>query len=203
MIVICTNEVAGPTGYHKSVVQLANGLHDAGYPVALLSFLGTGDPADRMIPRWPLNLDVPAYTLRALPADGGRLLHENVHPAVKGQVYGTVYEFTPNQLAALRQLNDELTEDDTLFLTSPILALAFHHALAGEPHRVRTVLQIHGDYRHHDQLWSILHEARDVIDTVQTVADGLREQFTPLFDASDVVFIPNFPGESAAVSPMS
>ncbi len=30
MIVICTNEVAGPTGYHKSVVQLGNGLSAAG-----------------------------------------------------------------------------------------------------------------------------------------------------------------------------
>ena len=110
-------------------------------------------------------------------------------------MYGTVYEFTPNQLAALRQLNDELTEDDTLFLTSPILALAFHHALAGEPHRVRTVLQIHGDYSHHAELREPLLAARGMIDRVQTVADGLRAQFTPPFDASDVVFIPNFPGE--------
>ena len=67
MILICTHEVAGPTGYHKSVVQLANGLQAAGYPVAVLGFLGGPGVADRMLPLWPLDNGVPAFTLRSRP----------------------------------------------------------------------------------------------------------------------------------------
>ncbi|GAA4521543.1 hypothetical protein GCM10023160_08510 [Brachybacterium paraconglomeratum] len=191
MILICVNELAGPTGYHKSVVETANALHRGGYPLAVLSFLGGGDGAVLAMPRWPLDPGVPAFALRDLPAEGGRLLSENIHPTMKGRVYATAYEFTKNELAALRQLNAELTADDTIIFTTPLQALAFHRALAGQQRRVRTVLQAHGDYRHHDQLWALVDEARDVIDQVQTVAEGLREQFVPKFDESDVVFIPN------------
>ncbi|MEJ6543803.1 glycosyltransferase [Brachybacterium paraconglomeratum] len=195
MIVICTNEVAGPTGYHKSVVQLGNGLSAAGYAVAVLGFLGTGDIASRMLPVWPLDLEVPAYTLRALPADGGRLLHRNAHPELTGDLGALHYEFTANELAALRELNDALTEEDTIVFTAPVQALAFQHALGGDARRPRTVLQIHGDYLHHAELWDPLMATRDVIDRLQTVADGLRQQFIPTFADEDVVFIPNFPGE--------
>lgn len=191
MILICVNELAGPTGYHKSVVETANALHRGGYPLAVLSFLGGGDGSALAMPRWPLDPEVPAFALQNLPADGGRLLASNVHPELKGRVYSTAYEFTKNQLAALRQLNAELTADDSVIFTTPVQALAFHHALAGDERRVRTVLQAHGDYRHHDELWDLLSESRDVIDQVQTVAEGLGEQFVPMFDESDVVHIPN------------
>ena len=191
MILICVNELAGPTGYHKSVVETANALRRGGYPLAVLSFLGGGDGAALSMPKWPLDPGVPAFALRDLPAEGGRLLAENIHPAMKGRVYSTAYAFTKNELAALRQLNAELTAGDTIIFTTPIHALAFHRALAGQERRVRTVLQVHGDYRHHDELWALVDEARHVIDQVQTVAEGLREQFVPMFDESDVVFIPN------------
>ncbi|WP_422115105.1 glycosyltransferase [Brachybacterium sp. UNK5269] len=196
MIVICSNEVAGPTGYHKSVVQLANGLRAAGYPVAVMGFLGTGDVADRMLPRWPLDLEVPAFTLRTLPADGGRLLHRNVHAELSGSLGALRYEFTGNELAALRDLNAALTGEDTIIFTAPVQVLAFQHALGDDERRPRTVLQIHGDYLHHAELWEPLMSTRGMIDRLQTVADGLRKQFIPTFDESDVVFIPNFPGES-------
>src|SRR5699024_1075279 len=164
MIVICTNEVAGPTGYHKSVIQLANGLGAAGYPVAVLGFLGNGDVASRMIPAWPLDLEIPAFTLRSLPADGGRLLHRDVHAELSGSLGALRYRSTAN-------------------------------ALGGEERRPRTVLQIHGDYLHHAELWEPLMETRGMIDRLQTVADGLRTQFIPTFADEDVVFIPNYPGE--------
>ena len=195
MIVICTNEVAGPTGYHKAVVELGNGLSAAGYQVAVLGFLGTGGISNRMLPTWPLDLEVPAYTLRALPADGGRLLHRNAHPELAGDLGALHYEFTANELAALRELNDALTEEDTIVFTAPVQALAFRHALGDDARRPRTVLQIHGDYLHHAELWDPLMASRDVIDRLQTVADGLRQQFIPTFADEDVVFIPNFPGE--------
>ncbi len=201
MIVICTNEVAGPTGYHKSVVQLANGLRASGYPVALLGFLGTGDVASRMLPRWPLDIEVPAFTLRTLPAYGGRLLHRDVHPELVGALGALRYAFTANQLAALRQLNESLSAEDTIIFTAPVQTLAFQHALGDDQRRPRTVLQIHGDYLHHAELREPLIASRSVIDRVQTVADGLREQFIPLFDESDVVFIPNFPGEGPGIIP--
>ncbi|WP_422115103.1 glycosyltransferase family 4 protein [Brachybacterium sp. UNK5269] len=199
MILICSNEVAGPTGYHKSVVQLANGLRAAGYPVAVMGFLGNGNVADRMLPLWPLDVEVPAFTLRTLPADGGRLLHRNVHPELSGTLGALRYEFTGNQLAALRTLNATLTGEDTIIFTAPVQALAFQHALGGDERRPRTVLQIHGDYLHHAELWEPLMASRAVIDRLQTVADGLREQFIPTFDESDVVFIPNFPGEGSGI----
>ena len=123
MILLCVNELAGPTGYHKSVVETANALHRGGYPLAVLSFLGSGDGSALAMPRWPLDPGVPAYALQNLPADGGRLLPANVHPEVKGRVYSTAYEFTPNQLAALRQLNAELTAEDTVIFTTPVQAL--------------------------------------------------------------------------------
>lgn len=195
MIVICTNEVAGPTGYHKSVVQLANGLHAEGYPVAVVGFLGGRDVGDRMLPVWPIDIEVPTFTLRTLPADGGRLLHRNVHPELSGTQGALRYEFTANQLAALRELNASLSSEDTIIFTAPVQTLAFQHALGDDERRPRTVLQIHGDYLHHAELWDPLVSSRAVIDRLQTVADGLREQFIPLFDESDVAFIPNFPGE--------
>lgn len=191
MILICTNEFAGPTGYHKSVVETANSLHRATYPVAVLSFLGAADGAGNALPRWPLDLDVPAFVLQTLPADGGRMLHRNYHPAWSGSLGSLRYAFTANQLAALRQLNTALTPDDTIIFSSPLQTLAFQQALGHEPRRPRTVLQIHGDYLHHIELWNAFMESRDVIDRLQTVADGLRAQFSSVFADDDVVFIPN------------
>ncbi|WP_281872515.1 glycosyltransferase [Brachybacterium paraconglomeratum] len=191
MILICVNELSGPTGYHKSVVETANALHRGGYPLAVLSFLGAGDGAELAMPRWPLDPGVPAYVLQTLPAEGGRLLAENVHPVLTGRVYATRYAFTADQLAALRQLNEELTAEDTVIFTTPVQALGFHRALAGQERRPRTLLQVHGDYRHHDELWALVDEAREAIDRVQTVAEGLNEQFASRFDAADVVCIPN------------
>ncbi len=199
MILICTHEVAGPTGYHKSVVQLANGLQAAGYPVAVLGFLGGPGVADRMLPLWPLDNGVPAFTLRSLPADGGKLLHRNVHAELSGNLGALRYAFTANQLAALRQLNESLSAEDTIIFTAPLQPLVFQHALGDDQRRPGTVLQIHGDYLHHDELWEPLQASRGMIDRLQTVADGLRKQFIPLFDESDVVFIPNFPGEGSAM----
>ena len=43
------------------------------------------------------------------------------------------------------------------------------------------MLQIHGDYLHHADLWEPLMESRGIIDRLQTVADGLRQQFIPTF----------------------
>lgn len=197
MILICVNELAGPTGYHKSVVETANALHRGGYALAVISFLGQDDGSARAMPRWPLDEGIPAFALQNLPADGGALLAQNVHPSFAGRVYSTPYEFTPNQLAALRQLNTELTNEDTIIFTTPVQALAFHHALEGAERQVRTVLQAHGDYRHHHELWNLVHEARATIDVVQTVARGLMEQFHPLFAPSDVVCIPNIHHPSA------
>ncbi|MDV3296929.1 MAG: hypothetical protein LOY01_14130 [Brachybacterium paraconglomeratum] len=94
MILICVNELSGPTGYHKSVVETANALHRGGYPLAVLSFLGAGDGAELAMPRWPLDPEIPAYVLQTLPAEGGRLLAENVHPVLTGRVYATRYAFT-------------------------------------------------------------------------------------------------------------
>ncbi|WP_022901562.1 glycosyltransferase family 4 protein [Humibacter albus] len=194
MILICTNELSGTTGYHKSVVELANGLHRAGYPLAILSFLGTSDGSARALSRWPLDAGIPAFVLQTLPADGGRLLHRNYHPVFTARLGAAAFEFTENQLAVLRQLNAALTEEDTILFTAPIPAYVFHHALGGAPRSAKTVLQIHSDYRFHDGLWEMLTESRASIDRLQTVSDRQRAQFTPLFDSSHVVFVPNFPG---------
>jgi glycosyltransferase involved in cell wall biosynthesis len=199
MILVCANELAGPTGYHKAVVELANGLHRAGYPVAVLGFLGTGDGSERKLPVWPLDVDVPAFALQTLPAERGRLLHRNYHPAWSVSLGSQRYSFTVNQLAALRQLNGELSPEDTIIFTSPVQALVFKHAIEGGSRRPRTLLQIHGDYLHHVELWDSLIDAQEVIDRLQTVADGLRPQFVPTFAEEDVVFIPNFPGEKGTV----
>ena len=199
MILICTNEIAGATGYHKSVVELANGLHGAGYPVALLGFLGPGDGSARTLPLWPLAPGVPAQVLHTLAADGGRMLHRNYHLALSGHLGATPYGFTANQLAALRQLNAALTDEDTVIFTSAVQALAWQTALEGDERRPRTVLQIHGDYQHHDFLWDLLLETRGTIDRLQTVADGLRQQFVPTFDDADVVYVPNFPGDAGTM----
>ncbi|MFL0457436.1 glycosyltransferase [Brachybacterium paraconglomeratum] len=199
MIVICTNQVAGHTGYHKSVVQLANGLHDAGYPVAVLSFLSAGNVADRMLPLWPFGVEIPVYSLRTLPAAGGRLLHRGTNAEITGKLGGMRYAFTANELAALRELNAALSKEDTIIFTGPMQPMIFQEALGDDERRPRTILQIHGDYLHHSELWEPLMSVRPMVDTLQTVADGLRDQFIPAFDADDVVFIPNFPGESEGI----
>lgn len=191
MILIFVDELAGPTGYHKSVVETANALTGRGYPVAVLSLLGQGDGSALAMPRWPLDPEVPVLPLQSLPADGGRLLASNVHPVLEGRVYSTRYAITENQLAAIRQLSDGLDASDTIIFTTALQALIFHRALAGRPRTVRTVLQAHGDYRHHDQLVALVAEARASIDIVQTVAEGLREQFIPQFAPEHVVCVPN------------
>lgn len=201
MILICTNELAGPTGYHKSVVQLANGLHQTGYPVAVMAFLGGGNVWDRMLPSWPLDAGIPAFTVRALPADGGSLLHRGVHPEYSGNLGALRFSFTANQVGVLRQLNDVLDDNDTIVFTNPAQALAFQYAIGDAKRRPRTVLQIHGDYAHHKELWEPLKSVRGSIDRLQTVADGLRAQFIDLFGESNVVFIPNFPGQGKTAIP--
>lgn len=198
MILICVNEVAGPTGYHKSVVELANGLHRAGYPVAMLSFVGAADGSERMLPLWPLDKGVPAFALQTLTAQRGRLLHRNFHPALSGSVSSVRYSLTANQLAALRQLNGLLSEEDTVIFTSPLQSTVFRQAIDGDERRARTMLQIHGDYQHHAELWDPLIESRSMIDRLQTVAGGLRAQFIPTFADSEVVFVPNFPGDNGS-----
>lgn len=203
MILICVNELAGPTGYHKSVVQTTNALHRAGYPVAVLSFLGGADGSSRATSTWPLDPEVPAFALQTLPAAGGSLLHRNYHATLTGSLGTTRFGFTANQLAALRQLNAALTEDDTVIFTAPIPAYAFHHALGDETRRVKTVLQIHNDYQFHEGLWNMLMDARGSIDRLQTVSNGLRPQFFPEFDEDDVVFIPNLPGDNAGDVPQA
>lgn len=201
MILICTNELAGPTGYHKSVVQLANGLHESGYPVAVMAFLGGGNVWERMLPSWPLDEAIPAYTVRSLPAEGGALLHRGVYPEYSGNLGALRFSFTANQVAVLRQLNDVLDEDDTIVFTNPAQVLAFQYALGDAKRRPHTILQIHGDYAHHRELWEPLKSVRGSIDRLQTVADGLRAQFIDLFGESNVVFIPNFPGEGKTTVP--
>ena len=201
MILICTNELAGPTGYHKSVVQLANGLNDVGYPVAVLAFLGGGNVWERMLPSWPLDEAIPAFTVRALPAEGGSHLHRGVYPEYSGNLGALRFFFTANQMAVLRQLNGVLDEDDTIIFTNPAQVLAFQQALGGAARRPQTVLQIHGDYAHHKELWEPLKSVRRSLDRLQTVADGLRAQFIDLFGDSNVEFIPNFPGEGKRAIP--
>ncbi|WP_033372026.1 glycosyltransferase [Humibacter albus] len=198
MILIFVNELAGPTGYHKSVVETTNALHRAGYPIAVLSFLGNADGSDVAIPGWPLDPEVPVFTLQTLAAEGGRLLHRNYHPVFTARLGAASHGFTENQLASLRQLNALLSEDDTIIFTAPIPAFVFHHAVGNSKRRVRTVLQIHNDYQFHDGLWKMLLGSRGSIDRLQTVSSGLRPQFVPLFDDADVVFVPNVPGTAMA-----
>ena len=195
MILICTNELAGPTGYHKSVVQLANGLNDVGYPVAVLAFLGGGNVWERMLPSWPLDEAIPAFTVRALPAEGGSHLHRGVYPEYSGNLGALRFFFTANQMAVLRQLNGVLDEDDTIIFTNPAQVLAFQQALGGAARRPQTVLQIHGDYAHHKELWEPLKSVRRSLDRLQTVADGLRAQFIDLFGDSNVELSPTSPGK--------
>jgi len=201
VILICTNELAGTTGYHRSVVELANGLNEIGYPIAILGFLGPADGSERILPIWPLDADIPVFALQTLAADGGRLLHQNYHPVRSGSVASMRFSFTLNQLAALRQLNAVLSVDDTLIFTSPVQSLAFKYAIENDVRHVRTVLQIHGDYLHYVELWEALVGSREVIDRLQTVANGLRTQFVPLFDSADVVSIPNFHREGGVALP--
>ncbi|WP_259557302.1 glycosyltransferase family 4 protein [Brachybacterium sillae] len=112
---------------------------------------------------------------------------------------GVRYALTENQLAALRQLNASLGPADVVVFTTALQAAIYHWALDGAPRRVRTVLQVHGDYRTHNELWNLVLEARDSIDVVQTVAEGLKGQFIPIFGASNVVCVPNIHHPSSIV----
>ena len=199
MYVICVNELEGPTGYHKAVVELANGLHRGGNEVVVLAFQGSGDGGGRMMSTWPIDADISTMSLRSLAPENGRHLYKNYHVTYSTQLLNSRSHFTENQLLALRRLNELLTSQDTIVFTSSLTAAVTHQALKDVKRNPRTVLQIHGDYQHHKELWDQMAEARPVIDRLQTVSSGLRDQFLSMFDAQDVTFVPNFPGESAEV----
>ncbi|MDU2058487.1 MAG: glycosyltransferase family 4 protein, partial [Dermabacter sp.] len=154
-----------------------------------------------MLPSWPLDEAIPAFTVRSLPAEGGSQLHRGVFPEYSGNLGALRFTYTANQMAVLRQVNGVLDEDDTIIFTNPAQVLAFQQALGGAALRARTVLQIHGDYAHHKELWEPLKSVRGSLDRLQTVADGLRAQFIDLFGDSNVEFIPNFPGEGKRAIP--
>jgi glycosyltransferase involved in cell wall biosynthesis len=196
MILFCANEIVGTTGYHKSLVENANALSRAGYRVGILTFMESPESRFRE-PLWPLDTAVSVLSLKRLAADGGRLLHLAYHPVTSVRMGSTSAEFTFNDLAVLRRINELLTPEDTVIFTSPMQAVPFHRALEGQTRRPRTILQIHGDYRVHEGLWDLMMEARSSIDRLRTISSGLVSMFVPTFDEADVVFIPNASGETA------
>lgn len=199
-VLLCSNLLSGTTGLDKSVVMTANTLHRAGYHVLVLNFLGATDGSSHILSRWSFAPGIAVQPLRTLPAAGGRLLHRGYHPVLSGRVGAVTYRFSENELGALREINAAMAPDDTIIFSHPLQALALQKALRGEPHRPRTVLQVHGDYLSATtDLWDTMLEGRAVIDRVQTVADQMRDQFFSVFAPEDVVWIPNVQ-ESAPVA---
>jgi len=193
MIIILTSWLEGKLGFHKSVVELANGLHRTGRDVSVIRINATDDGRERMIPKWPLDVDIEALPLQTMAAKGGALLHKNFHPALTFSQPAHL-RVTANQLEALREINGALTPDDIVIFNHPMLASVFQQALQGDPRNPRTVLQVHEDYQWSKLPWQILTECRNVIDQVQTVSSGLRDQFVGMFSDDEVTFVPNFPG---------
>ncbi|HEY0248907.1 MAG TPA: glycosyltransferase [Gryllotalpicola sp.] len=201
MILLCVNEVVGRSGYHRLIVDLANGLHRNGYPVTVLGF---ARDARRSVPtrqerrrmEWKLDDEIPLLALQTLVASGGAMLHRNYHPVLSGRLESGRYNFTANELEVLRDLNRTLTPDDTILFTSPITAMAFAVALHDEARRPRTILQAHGNYEYYTDLIPTLEAAREGIGQIQTSTQAARKQFVPLFDEADVISVPNFPSET-------
>lgn len=139
MILLCVDGLADRSEDHERIVEIANELHRAGRAVTVLTFLSSTNDTGRVQPTFPIEGGVCVLPLQTVPADGGRLLHRNFHPAFSVGYGDTTADFTANQLAALRQLGAALTADDTIVFTTPLQAEVFHHALEGDECRAREV----------------------------------------------------------------
>lgn len=191
-VLLCSNLLSGRTGLDKSLVMTANHLTRAGYPLTVLNFIGPGDGSRYVVPHWPFDFGLPVHALQTLPADGGKKLATSFFARIQGQIPRLRFDFTDNALAALRHLNQQLSSSDTVIFTHPVQAWAFCSAIGSDPRRVRTVLQIHGDYRReHPELMEMLHAARSVVDQVQIVSQGMQKDFVDTFGLDGVTWIPN------------
>ena len=191
-VVLFSNLLSGNTGLDKSLVMTANQLHRRGYDLAVLNFVGPGDGSEFLMPRWPVDTTVPVLPLQTLAASGGRRLYENFHPTIKDRIPNLNFAFTENHLCALRELNAGLSDTDVIIFTHPLQAEIFQRAIDSDERRVRTVMQIHGDYKvRHPELGPMLHDARSVVDQIQIVSRGMAADYEPVFGADRVTWIPN------------
>ena len=191
-VLIFSNLLSGKTGLDKSLVMTANQLHRHGYDLSVINFVGPSDGTQYLVPSWVVDPGIPVIPLQTLPADGGRELHENFHPVIKDRIPNLSFAFTSNQLSALRQLNRTLDEADWIIFTHPLQAQIYKGAIGDEPRRVRTIVQIHGDYKvRHPELAPMLHDACEVVDHVQIVSQGMATDYLELFGARHVHWIPN------------
>ncbi|MEM9513436.1 MAG: glycosyltransferase [Actinomycetota bacterium] len=144
------------------------------------------------MPNWPIDEDVSVLPLQTLPADGGHHLYRGPFAQLSGRIPRLSYSFTENSLRALDQLNRQLTAEDSIIFTHPLLAQVFRTAIGESKRSAQTVIQIHGDYKaRHPELTPILLDAAPIIDHVQVVSEGMRTDYDHLFGADRVTWIPN------------
>ena len=170
----------------------ANYLSRRGHDLSVLNFVGPTDGTRYLLPRWGIDDGVPVVPLQTLPADGGRKLHESFHPIIKDRIPNLSFSFTANQLSALRQLNSTLDEQDWIIFTHPLQAEIYRRSIGSDIRRVRTLMQIHGDYKtRHPELIPLLMGARSVVDEIQVVSSGMTHDYINSFGAQRVHWIPN------------
>ncbi|HEY0248906.1 MAG TPA: glycosyltransferase [Gryllotalpicola sp.] len=192
MILLTADEMADSTGFQRSAIANANGLHNGGYPVVVLSFRASPNNSAPMQPLRLLDADIPVLPLQMLAADGGRLLHGDHKSAETLKFAGKSIEYSANQLAVLRQINSMLSEADTIIFTDPAHALAFHRSLKGDALRPRTVLQIRGGSGVDSDLPDLVNEARGSVSRIQTNSIDRLNQVIPLVGEDDVFYVPDF-----------
>ena len=99
----------------------------------------------------------------------------------------------------LRELNERLSESDSLLFTHPLQPWAFEQATCGWKGAAHSILQVHGDYfKLYPELGQLLEQSRSMIDDLQIVSRGLGADLSRHVPSDRIHWIPNI-HEPAAV----
>ncbi|WP_229005867.1 glycosyltransferase [Roseibium aggregatum] len=190
---IFTNLIAGVSGLDKSAINTANLFAEADYDTHILNCVGKEGGFASIKPKFPLSPRVNLHSLQAMAASRGRFLLEKQNLAYTVQQERLKASFTEHDLRVICELNQFLNEEDLVIFTHPLQADLFSKAINGRKRKVKSVLQIHGNYveEHHNR--DLLLSGESCIDDLQIVSESMRQDLLSItsIESNFIHYIPN------------
>jgi glycosyltransferase involved in cell wall biosynthesis len=192
-VFIFTNLIAGVSGLDKSAINTANLLADAGIDTHIINCVGADGGFRSVSPKFPTSTNVTIHSIQAMTIDGGNKLHAKERAAFTIKQERLTAKFTQHDLLVVREINRFASDSDLAIFTHPLQAVLFMRAIEGEPRKIKTMLQIHGNFAEEHDNRELLLEGQSVIDSLQIVSKTMREGICEIssMDTSRVHYIPN------------
>ncbi|MFT5796972.1 MAG: glycosyltransferase involved in cell wall biosynthesis [Candidatus Azotimanducaceae bacterium] len=192
-VFIFTNLIAGVSGLDKSAINTANLLADAGIDTHIINCVGADGGFRSVSPKFPTSSNVTIHSIQAMTTDGGNKLYTKERAAFKIRQERLTAKFTHHDLLVVREINHFASDSDLAIFTHPLQAVLFMRAIKGEHRKIKTMLQIHGNFAEEHDNRALLIESLSVIDSLQIVSKSMRAGICEIsgMDTSSVHYIPN------------